>query len=87
MFERLARGEELAVPNLGMETFHHVHADDVALAFEQALANWNAAVDLSAVWVAVRESGVAGAASTLLGVYMLALEGQLVEIEAIAVLE
>src|SRR5215203_4845828 len=43
--------------------------------------------DLSAVWVAVREPGIAGAASTLLGVSMLALEGQLVEIEAIAVLE
>ena len=43
--------------------------------------------DLSVVWVAVQESGVAGAASTLLGVSMLAIEGQLVEIEAIAVLE
>ena len=43
--------------------------------------------DLSAVWVAVQESGIAGAASTLLGVSMLAIEGQLVEIEAMAVLE
>ena len=43
--------------------------------------------DLGAVWGAVRESGLAGAASTLLGVSMLAIEGQLVEIEAIAVLE
>jgi enamine deaminase RidA (YjgF/YER057c/UK114 family) len=43
--------------------------------------------DLEAVWVAVRESGMAGAASTLLGVSMLAIEGQLVEIEAMAVLE
>ena len=43
--------------------------------------------DLSAVWVAVQQSSIAGAASTLLGVSMLALEGQLVEIEAIAVLE
>jgi enamine deaminase RidA (YjgF/YER057c/UK114 family) len=43
--------------------------------------------DLSAVWVAVQQSGIAGAASTLLGVSMLAVEGQLVEIEAIAVLE
>ena len=43
-FRRLARGEELTVPNLGMETLHHVHADDVAQAFERALANWNAAV-------------------------------------------
>jgi enamine deaminase RidA (YjgF/YER057c/UK114 family) len=43
--------------------------------------------DLGTVWVAVQESGIAGAASTLLGVTMLAVEGQLVEIEAIAVLE
>ena len=43
--------------------------------------------DLSSVWGAVQESGIAGAASTLLGVSMLAIEGQLVEIEAIAVLE
>jgi enamine deaminase RidA (YjgF/YER057c/UK114 family) len=43
--------------------------------------------DLGSVWVAVQESGIAGAASTLLGVSMLAVEGQLVEIEAMAVLE
>jgi enamine deaminase RidA (YjgF/YER057c/UK114 family) len=43
--------------------------------------------DLSAVWDAVQQSGIAKAASTLLGVSMLAVEGQLVEIEAIAVLE
>ena len=39
VFTRLARGEEVALPNLGMETLHHVHADDVAQAFMQALAN------------------------------------------------
>ena len=43
--------------------------------------------DLRAVWVAVQQSGITGAASTLLGVSMLAIEGQLVEIEAMAVLE
>jgi enamine deaminase RidA (YjgF/YER057c/UK114 family) len=43
--------------------------------------------DLGVVWGAVQKSGIAGAASTLLGVSMLAVEGQLVEIEAIAVLE
>ncbi|GAC1436812.1 MAG: hypothetical protein NVSMB65_10890 [Chloroflexota bacterium] len=39
VFGRLARGEELALPNLGMETVHHVHADDVAQSFMRALAN------------------------------------------------
>lgn len=43
--------------------------------------------DLSAVWEVVQESEVADAASTLLGVSLLGYEGQLVEIEAIAVLE
>jgi enamine deaminase RidA (YjgF/YER057c/UK114 family) len=43
--------------------------------------------DLVTVWNAVQESDIAGTASTLLGVSMLAIEGQLVEIEAIAVLE
>lgn len=41
---KLARGEEIALPNLGLETVHHVHADDVALAFMCAIANWGAAV-------------------------------------------
>jgi nucleoside-diphosphate-sugar epimerase len=29
VFSRIARGEELALPNLGLEMVHHVHADDV----------------------------------------------------------
>jgi len=43
-FKRLAQGEEVVLPNLGMETLHHVHADDVAAAFCNALNNWNNAV-------------------------------------------
>lgn len=38
-FERIARGDELTLPNLGMETVHHVHADDVAQAFMKAIAS------------------------------------------------
>ncbi len=37
VFERLAKGEVVILPNLGMETLHHVHADDVAGAFVQAM--------------------------------------------------
>ena len=44
VFARLARGETLVLPNLGMETVHHVHADDVAQIFMQAIANHSAAV-------------------------------------------
>ncbi len=42
--------------------------------------------DLSLVWTVVQESVFAAAASTLLGVSLLGYKGQLVEIEAIAVL-
>jgi nucleoside-diphosphate-sugar epimerase len=43
-FSQLARGEALTLPNLGLETVHHVHADDVAQAFVKAMANWSTAV-------------------------------------------
>ncbi len=44
IFTQLARGEQVLLPNLGMETLHHVHADDVAQAFVQAMANRSVAV-------------------------------------------
>jgi len=44
VFSQLAAGAELALPNLGLETVHHVHADDVAQAFERALTHWGSAV-------------------------------------------
>ncbi len=44
IFKRLAGGQEVVLPNNGMETIHHVHADDVALSFMKAINNWNRAV-------------------------------------------
>jgi nucleoside-diphosphate-sugar epimerase len=44
VFELLARGEELSLPNLGLETVHHVHADDVAQAFVQAMVHPGTAI-------------------------------------------
>ncbi|MBN9386757.1 MAG: NAD-dependent epimerase/dehydratase family protein [Chloroflexi bacterium] len=44
VFSRIACGEELALPNLGMETVHHVHAADVAQSFFQALNHWSTSV-------------------------------------------
>jgi nucleoside-diphosphate-sugar epimerase len=35
-WEALADGRELVIPNFGLETVHHVHADDVAQAFQLA---------------------------------------------------
>jgi nucleoside-diphosphate-sugar epimerase len=44
VFRTLAAGEELVLPNLGLETVHHVHADDVAQSFTAAMANRAVAV-------------------------------------------
>jgi nucleoside-diphosphate-sugar epimerase len=44
VFSAILRGEQIALPNLGMETVHHVHAEDVAHAFIQAVLNRDVAV-------------------------------------------
>jgi len=44
VFQRLANREELCLPNLGLETVHHVHADDVAQAFAQAMVHRSVAI-------------------------------------------
>ena len=41
IFTAIARGEELALPNFGLETVHHVHADDVAQVFFKAITSWS----------------------------------------------
>jgi nucleoside-diphosphate-sugar epimerase len=44
VFKILAEGKELLLPDLGMETVHHVHADDLAQAFMKAINNRNRAL-------------------------------------------
>ena len=44
VFADLAAGRQVILPNLGMETVHHVHADDVARAFVLALHHRGAAL-------------------------------------------
>jgi len=44
VFSALASGREVCLPNLGMETVHHVHADDVAQAFVRAVARRGASI-------------------------------------------
>ena len=39
VFAQIARGEELALPNFGLETVHHVHAEDVAQVVVGAMDN------------------------------------------------
>jgi nucleoside-diphosphate-sugar epimerase len=60
IFSLLAAGSEVLLPNLGMETVHHVHANDVAQAFVLAMARRDAAVGESF-------HVVSGAALTLRG--------------------
>ena len=43
VWRRLATGEPVALPHLGLETLHHVHADDVAQAFQLAVERQDAA--------------------------------------------
>ena len=43
-YGKLAQGQEVLIPNQGLETLHHVHADDVALGFWLALENKEKAI-------------------------------------------
>jgi nucleoside-diphosphate-sugar epimerase len=44
VFARIRRGEELVLPNFGLETVHHVHAADVAQVAFRAIESREAAV-------------------------------------------
>lgn len=44
VFSQIARGEELALPNFGLETVHHVHADDLAALVMAIIASRSTAV-------------------------------------------
>ena len=44
VFSSLATGREVLLPNLGMETVHHVHTSDVAQAFVRAVARRSGAI-------------------------------------------
>jgi len=44
VFSHLLQGNPIQLPNLGMETLHHVHADDVAQCFQRALERRNVAL-------------------------------------------
>ena len=43
-FQKIADGEEIALPNFGMETLHHVHGYDVAQCFYKAITHRNQAI-------------------------------------------
>ena len=67
VWHRLATGRQLLVPGLGLETLHHVHADDVAQGFELALAAPRAAAGESFHVVSERALTVRGFARAAAG--------------------
>jgi len=67
VFSRLAQGGEVALPNFGLETVHHVHADDVAQAFQRAIEHWSAAVGESFHTVSPRALTLRGYAEAVAG--------------------
>ncbi|MBZ5623180.1 MAG: NAD(P)-dependent oxidoreductase [Acidobacteriia bacterium] len=69
VFADLASGKEIALPNLGRETVHHVHADDVAQAFMKAMANWSNAIGESFHVVSPAAISLAGYAEAVAGWY------------------
>ena len=40
VFATIAKGKKLSLPNFGLETVHHVHADDIAALIMAAISNW-----------------------------------------------
>jgi nucleoside-diphosphate-sugar epimerase len=44
VFDDLSHGRPVRLPNFGLETLHHVHADDCAQAFERAVEHPDAAI-------------------------------------------
>lgn len=69
VYHRLATGAEVSLPNLGMETLHHVHADDVAQSFTAAMANRSVAVGESFHVVSPAALTLRGFAESVAGWY------------------
>ncbi|MET0714157.1 MAG: NAD-dependent epimerase/dehydratase family protein [Mycetocola sp.] len=67
VWEALAAGSELVLPNLGLETVHHVHADDVAQCFQRAVGRPAMAAGKSYHVVSERAMTLRGIAETAAG--------------------
>lgn len=65
IFTRLARGQEVLLPHIGLETVHHVHADDVAQIFMKAIENWSSSVGESFHAVSPKAVTLRGYAETV----------------------
>ncbi len=65
VFQLIADGKELILPNLGMETLHHVHASDVAQMFVDVINHRNASLGESFHAVAKESMTIYGYARVL----------------------
>ncbi len=67
VWHRLATGQPVAMPNFGLETVHHVHADDVAQAFQLALQHADVAAGNAYNVVSERAMTLRGIATAVAG--------------------
>ncbi len=67
VWERLAAGEPVLLPGLGLETLHHVHADDVAQGFQLAIERQGQAAGESFHVVSERALTLRGFAEAVAG--------------------
>ncbi len=67
VWHRLATGQPVNMPNLGAETVHHVHADDVAQAFQLALERPDVAAGNAYNVVSERAMTLRGIATAVAG--------------------
>jgi len=67
VWRRLAAGKPVTMPNFGLETVHHVHADDVAQAFQLALEHADVAVGNAYNVVSPRAMTLRGIATAVAG--------------------
>ncbi len=67
VWEKLATGRQLVLPNFGLETVHHVHADDVAQGFQRAIERQSEAAGNSFHIVSERALTLRGFAEAVAG--------------------
>jgi nucleoside-diphosphate-sugar epimerase len=67
VWHRLATGQPVDMPNFGLETVHHVHADDVAQAFQLALGKPDVAAGNAYNVVSERAMTLRGIATAVAG--------------------
>ena len=67
VFAAIRSGDTVLLPNFGLETVHHVHADDVAQMMMRAIARWRASVGEAFHAVSPRALTLRGYAEAMFG--------------------